>query len=165
MITYKRRDNQLRKRGLLVTGTHLVEIEQIAECCSVDYKKLPWKDKTVLLFIRFKNNEGIADLYLKTTDFATRDDFIHTPDGVEFRMHPEKKIWYAVNSETNERVVSPEKTKECQNKLFILAYCCGISISSVNDFNLLLGKKVLVKAQEYYGYPLITNFYLPKSSE
>ena len=159
MITIKRRDNQLKKRGLLCTGNHRVIIEQISECFAPEKTGMPWDDRTPQLAIRFKNNEGYVTLWHNTVGYMTRDMYTSIPDGVVFKQHPFSGVWYAVDVQTNARIISPEKSRIAYAMLCRLAYCCGVKEDQKVPIMDLVGRELIIKVQELNGYPKVTNFY------
>ena len=46
MITIKRHDILLKKRGLLATGLHIVRVDSVAETLAPEKIKAPWDDIT-----------------------------------------------------------------------------------------------------------------------
>jgi len=162
MITIKRHDILLKKRGLLATGLHVVMIESIQETLAPEKIKAPWDDVTPQLAIRFKNKEGFVTMWLNTVGYMTKSDYIDTPSDVTFKMHPFSKVWYAVGPD-NKRVINPDKTKVCNAMLQRLAYCCGFKMGSSIDIMDIIGREVGIRVQELNNFPKVTDFFLLKT--
>jgi len=162
MITIKRHDLSLKKRGLLPTGLHVVYVESVQETLAPEKIKAPWDDVTPQLAIRFKNNDGFVTMWLNTVGYMTKQDYIEVPDNVVFKMHPFSKVWYAVDPRTNRRVLSKEKTKVCNIMLQRLAYSCGFDMGDSIDIMDIVGREVGIKVQELNNFPKVTDFYLLK---
>lgn len=158
MITIKKHDILLKKRGLLITGRHIVEIESIQETLAPENKDMPWSDRTPQLAIKFKNGSGYVTLWLNTVGYMTRQDYTHMPDGVVFKTHPFSRVSYAVNAGTGERIISPEKTRVCNAMLQRLAYCCGFSDGDSLDISDLVGRRLVIVVQELNNFPKVTDF-------
>lgn len=162
MITIKRHDILLKKRGLLATGLHIVRVDSVAETLAPEKIKAPWDDVTPQLAIKFKNGEGFVTLWLNTVGYMTKSDYIDMPSDVVFKMHPFSKTWYAVDSD-NKRVISPAKTKVCNAMLQRLAYSCGFKMGDSIDIMDIVGREVGIKVQELNGFPKVTDFFLLKN--
>ncbi len=162
MITIKRHDILLQKRGLLATGMHIVWVESVTESPAPERTPVPWDDVTPQIAIRFKNNNGFVTMWLNMVGYMTDKDYIEQPDNVVFKMHPLSKVWYAVDIKTNRRVVSDKKTNVCYGMLQRLAYSCGFNYDANIELSDLIGRKLSIKVQELNNFPKVTDFYLLK---
>lgn len=112
---------------LLGAGEHVVTVESIAE--TVSKASDNWDDQTPQLEVKFRNDEGTLTHWFQLKGFKTRKDYPNgkAPKGIEFRSSENGNEEYAVDTKSNERIESDDKTETCMTILGEFAGACGLS--------------------------------------
>lgn len=121
------------KGGLLNTGEHLVSIESIIEDASSPSTN--WADTTPQIKATMKNDDGVITRWFNMKGYQSLEDFPtgKAPKGFEFRSSEQGDENYLVNSKTNERVESEEKTALAE-KIFC-EFACDAGVEEGADFD------------------------------
>lgn len=133
---------------IIGAGLHQVIITAIAETLA---KVSPnWKDQTPQLEVKFEDSEGKSIMHwFNLKGYKTRADYEgqDIPKNVEFRSSENGNEEYAVDTKTNTRIESPEKTAECENMLAKFAYYLADEQAGV-DVDVKEGMPVGIQVRE-----------------
>jgi len=130
------------KGGLLNAGEHLVSIDSIIEDSASPSSN--WEDITPQLRVTMKNEDGVITRWFNMKGYQSIEDFPtgKAPKGFEFRSSENGDEGYLVDSKTNERVESEEKTALAEKIFCEFACDAGVEEGADFDENDLLGAEL-----------------------
>jgi hypothetical protein len=121
--------------SLLPAGDHVVTITECGMELSKENSEL-WADQTQQLKVVMKNDKGMITSWLNLEGFKNKKDYPDgvAPKGFDFRQFDENSDAFLVNTKTNKRVRSQERTDKLLAKVGNLAFVLGFEEDA--DFEL-----------------------------
>lgn len=112
--------------GLLKAGDHVGTITEAG--IELSKEQPNWSDRTPQLKIVVKNAHGQITAWLNLRGYKNSSDFDGglAPKGHEFRSFDDSSEKFLVNTKTNKRVESPERTAKLLENVGNLAYAIGM---------------------------------------
>lgn len=137
--------------GLLKAGDHNVTITTAT--ITMSKEQAQWKDRTPQLEVVCKNKSGQITGWLNLRGYKNSNDFEGglAPKGHEFRSYSADSEKFLVNSKTNMRVESPERTAKLLENVGNLAFAAGVTDEEISIEELpdaLLNADVAVRVRE-----------------
>lgn len=137
--------------GLLKAGDHQVTITEAG--IELSKEQPNWSDRTPQLKVVVKNVLGQITAWMNLRGYKNASDFEGglAPKGHEFRSFDENSEKFLVNSKTNKRVESPERTAKLLENVGNLAFAAGIEESDIEIEDLvdqLTGSTCSVRVRE-----------------